>query len=67
MHRMIIYQKVERDRGVIGTVALRSITVTDKFTGISQKTGQPIRSEFERLAHDLEPGIRDLVFDILPA
>lgn len=67
MHKMVIYQKVENAKGVIGTIALRSITVTDKFTGISQKTGQPIRSEFERLAHDLEPGLRDIVFDVLPA
>lgn len=52
---MIISQKYE-DRGVIKTIALRSITVTPAFTGISQKNGQAIRSEFVKLAEALEPG-----------
>lgn len=64
MVKVTIYKRIETHPGVVKKVPLRNLQVHDTFTGIGKK-GVYIRSEFLKLAEDLERGETGLGVDIM--
>lgn len=62
--KVTIYKRVETHPGVVKKIPLRNLQVHDTFVGIGKK-GVYIRSEFIKLAEELERGEVNLGADIM--